>query len=36
MVKIIFGAVGAEGLGNISIDEEFRHLQNGDVRIRIR
>jgi hypothetical protein len=29
MVKIVFGAVGAEGLGNVSIDEEFGRLKNG-------
>ena len=28
MVKIVFGAVGAEGLGNISIDEKFGRLEN--------
>jgi hypothetical protein len=31
MEKIVFGAVGVEGLGNISIDEEFGRgrLENG-------
>ncbi len=29
MVKIAFCAVGAEGLGNISIYEEFGCLKNG-------
>jgi hypothetical protein len=28
MVKIVFGAVGAESLGNISVDEEFGCLEN--------
>jgi hypothetical protein len=28
MVKIVFGAVGAEGLGHISIDEEVWRLEN--------
>jgi hypothetical protein len=31
MVKIVFGAVGAEGLGNISIDEKFGRLENGTL-----
>lgn len=29
MVKVVFGAVRAERLGNISIDEEFGRLMNG-------
>jgi hypothetical protein len=28
MAKIVFGAVGAEGLGNISVDEEIGCLDN--------
>jgi hypothetical protein len=28
MVKIVFGAVGAEGLRNISIDEKVWRLEN--------
>ena len=28
MMKIVFGAVGAEGLGNISIDEKVWRLEN--------
>lgn len=28
MAKIVFGAVRAEGLGDISIDEEFGRLEN--------
>ena len=31
MVKIVFGAVGAEGLGNISIDEKLGRLENGTL-----
>lgn len=29
MVKIVFGTAGAEGLGNIAIDEQFGRLENG-------
>ena len=29
MMKIVFGAVRAERLGNISVNEEFRRLKNG-------
>ena len=29
MVYIVFGAAGAEGLGNIPIDEQFWRLENG-------
>jgi hypothetical protein len=28
MMKIVFGTVGAEGLGNISIDEKVWRLEN--------
>ena len=29
MVNIVFGAAGAEGLGNIPVDEQFWRLENG-------
>ena len=28
-MKIVFGAAGVEGLGNIPIDEQFGRLENG-------
>ena len=28
MVKIVFGAIGAKGLRNITIDEKFGRLEN--------
>jgi hypothetical protein len=31
MVKVVFGAAGAEGLGDISIDEKFGRLESGTL-----